>query len=411
MRRRILWLVLASAIVLAGLGCPATPPPATDETAVEALQESDSADEIVVKVLREPTVEYKYAQSFHEGFAAVGRNAVIDGYYIGYVDKNLNVVIPMEHFYIYWAFQDGGSASNFSEGLVAVSISDENYDWQERKWGFKDKTGKLVIPFEYDSAQDFSEGLATVERDGKRGFIDKAGNVVIPFDYDHARSFSEGLAAVRRDGKWGFIDKSGRIVVSFNYDDDGSNYLSAYTFSEGLAAVNKKDNGWGYIDKTGKVVIPFKYSAVGAFSEGMACVSYDDYNGKFGVINTDGSTVVPPIYDNEAYYDFHGSFFSLPHFSEGLLSVANVRRRPEGSDYMTGYIDKAGKIIIPLEYSYGAAFSEGLAAVRRGDKSGYIDKTGKTVVPFEYTDALSFSEGLAWVQKNYDWGILAINTD
>lgn len=38
-----------------------------------------------------------------------------------------------------------------SNKLVAVS-----------KYGFMDKTGKMVVPLQYDYAKDFSEGLAAV---------------------------------------------------------------------------------------------------------------------------------------------------------------------------------------------------------------------------------------------------------
>ena len=34
----------------------------------------------------------------------------------------------------------------------------------------------------------------------------KTGKVVIPFEWDYANSFSEGLSLVRKDSKWGFID-------------------------------------------------------------------------------------------------------------------------------------------------------------------------------------------------------------
>ena len=55
----------------------------------------------------------------------------------------------------------------------------------------------------------FSEGLADVRLNGKWGFIDKSGKVVIPFKYDDALPFSEGFAVVELDGKDGYIDKNG----------------------------------------------------------------------------------------------------------------------------------------------------------------------------------------------------------
>ena len=39
-----------------------------------------------------------------------------------------------------------------------------------KKWGFVDGTGKEVIPFKYEAAQEFSEGLAAVKLNGKPMF-------------------------------------------------------------------------------------------------------------------------------------------------------------------------------------------------------------------------------------------------
>lgn len=43
------------------------------------------------------------------------------------------------------------------------------------KWGFIDKTGKELIPVQYDKVKDFSNGKAVVEMDGKTFTINKKG--------------------------------------------------------------------------------------------------------------------------------------------------------------------------------------------------------------------------------------------
>ena len=50
------------------------------------------------------------------------------------------------------------------------------------KRGFKNPlTGAVIIVPIYDSASDFSEGLAVVELNGDYGYINKKGEVIIPF--------------------------------------------------------------------------------------------------------------------------------------------------------------------------------------------------------------------------------------
>jgi len=108
----------------------------------------------------------------------------------------------------------------FSQELERVQCSNNGVSGY---WKFVDKsTRETIIPCEYLSAKDFSEGLAAVLPPQDYyywGFIDKTGEVVIPFYFQQAESFSEGFAAVKLKGKWGFIDKTGKEVIPFIYDD------------------------------------------------------------------------------------------------------------------------------------------------------------------------------------------------
>ena len=62
-------------------------------------------------------------------------------------------------------------------------------------------------------------------------------------------------------------------------------------------------------------------------------------------------------------------------FHEGLARV----RTSEGK---WGYVNKAGKIVIPVQFSFAGNFYEGMATIQQGGYDiGYIDKTGKVVIP------------------------------
>ena len=52
-----------------------------------------------------------------------------------------------------------------------------------------------------------------------------------------------------------------------------------------------------------------------------------------------------------------------------------------------GYIDRKGKLVIPLRYDYAYSFSEGLARVYLHEQCGFIDKSGFQVIPFKYDNA------------------------
>jgi hypothetical protein len=78
------------------------------------------------------------------------------------------------------------SAFDFSEGLAAVMVDDV--------WGYVDTSGSFVIEPQYDWASPFSESLAYVRKDDKYGYINHHGDIVIDFKFDFASSFSEEMA-------------------------------------------------------------------------------------------------------------------------------------------------------------------------------------------------------------------------
>jgi len=191
------------------------------------------------------------------------------------------VVIPIKYDIV----------GSFREGLALARV-EPGEDIPNYKYGYIDKEGKEVIPFKYDIAHDFSEGLVRVElwedfHHGKTGFIDKEGKEVIPIKYDDVGFFSEGLARVKLNGKWGYIDKEGKVVIPIKYD-------MADDFSEGFAPVafgeleeNMLFHGkWGFVNKEGREVIPIKYDWAGSFSKGLAPVTF---MGEEGYIDKEGT--------------------------------------------------------------------------------------------------------------------------
>ena len=168
---------------------------------------------------------------------------------------------------------------------------------KDGKWGAISETGRLFIPMQYSSADDFSEaiqvenagficGMKRIEDNGKFGFISMEGKVVVPITYDFATDYSENLALVKVEDKWAFIDLEGQAVLEPEFD-------LVEAFSEGLACVAKDGKG-GFIAKDGSIAIPLEYDYVEAFSGGFACVGN---NGKYGFINRAGEVVIPLEYN------------------------------------------------------------------------------------------------------------------
>ena len=319
--------------------------------------------------------------------------------------------------------------------LYPISVDD--------KFGYIDKSGKIVIQPKYDSVGYFSEGLAPVLVGNKYGYIDTKGKFIINPKYNDASDFSEGLAQVLVGDKYGYIDKKGEFAIYPQYEE-------VLSFSEGLAAV--EINGkWGFINKSGDYEINPKFDLAESFSEGLAIAGYNkDNNGidqNLGYINKKGEFAIKPTYKDVYRYSFNSDLAAImpncnfidkkgkvvldlskkrfnaledgqcASFNNGLLLVhddewknwwfvdtqGNIKIKVPAKDDIDsgletgpvgsyseglaiyyssgkwGFIDEKGSIAIKPLFDYGESFKNGLAKVGIGNKEGYINKEGKFV--------------------------------
>ena len=148
----------------------------------------------------------------------------------------------------------------FSEGLAAVAhvpAGDSTL-----KWGFIDKSGKVVIPLIYDVVTFFHDGLAVVGksygrgRNLKWGVIETLGPQVTPnVHYDAAKILGGGFAAVgyarphRKGLKWNLINRENTTILH-GFDDFGCfvNGRARASYTEG-GVVRK-----GFVNKVGDFV-------------------------------------------------------------------------------------------------------------------------------------------------------------
>jgi hypothetical protein len=248
---------------------------------------------------------------------------------------------------------------------------------KDGKWGYVDRTGKVIVSPRFEAAGRFSEGLAPVRANARLGYADATGAVVLVPDAEPAggtlhRRFSGGRAAVRKGARYGFIDRTGKLAVA-------ARWLTAEDFSEGRAFVCD-EKGCGFVDPDGKFALVPDAMGGTSFRNGMATIYLAmAMSHKRTAFIDAGGTVVPGQYEDS------GSF------SEGL---APVRFRGKW-----GYVDRAGKPVIPNLYDDAGDFSEGLAAVtvEVTGRCGYLDRTGKLVVPARFASCRPFSGGLARV--------------
>lgn len=287
------------------------------------------------------------------------------------------------------------SAQEFTEGLAVVG----KRSGADLRFGFIDEKGVVRIPIQFQNAGSFSEGRAVVVFRERYGFIDTNGKFVIEPIFDRAFSFSDGMArVVQVDPKtgeylYGFIDKQGKLIIK-------PQYIFALDFHEGLAsfAVSGKDAiQMGFIDKLNRVVIKPEFNIAGSFSEGLAVVAENAATYLFeGSIYIDegGSPGKKVMYiDKQGSVVISGKFDSASNFSEGLAQVE--------VDLRCRYVDKSGRVVIQpavAETAVCGSFSEGLASINADNGAKFIDKTGKVVIKTDFVWADDFRGGVAKVR-------------
>ena len=209
--------------------------------------------------------------------------------------KFSKIIGPLDGVYAVWETDDGPSYYIDKYGHNAKAWGDLYFDGLravqnvDGKFGFEDREHNYKIKPQFEFAYPFEKGLAKVAKGGygtkgpaRWGFIDTNGTVVVYFQFDNVESFSEGLAAARigdyKTGKWGFIDKSGNFVVNPQFD-------FVRGFNEGLAAV-VIGNKTGFIDRSGNIIIQPQFDSSihhsESFSDGLSHVTV---GGKCGYLS------------------------------------------------------------------------------------------------------------------------------
>lgn len=318
-----------------------------------------------------------------------------------------------------------------------------SYLGKNGKYGLSDRSGKVITQPQYDYSLNFVEtGVAIATKNKKIGLINNSGKEITPFDYDQDLGYSEGLFLMRK--KIGntiglyethFIDKTGKIVLS----DANKEYKIDGPFYSGRALV-KAGGQYGYIDKTGKIVIPIKYISFAYmglttsnwFNNNFAIVTHKDKT--YSIIDVNGKDITKKTYfyikdntsmfsnndeiiedkffiyqvnnlENFGYLDKYGNEITPPIYKSAFPMVEGMGK-VIGEDFKQGFVNKTGKVAIPLIYQAVNDFSDGLAGARKDNKWGFIDKTGKTIIPFLYESVGKFSEGLAMAKLNGKSGFI-----
>ena len=316
---------------------------------------------------------------FHDGRVLVRTSEEVRdqyGYLIenravfNYADRDGNL-LPNTGLKLYQDNIDNG-ASNFSEGLCKFK------DTETQLYGYIDKTGGIAIEPQFESARDFSDGMAVVETEQGYYYIDKSGEKVLgPYtEISELGDFGDGLAGVDLSDPdsyeefVGFINKQGEQAITLYkgslLDYDSDKYLR---IEPNPSSASK----------------PWRVSQ---FSEGYA-ILIDERNGRknresYIVIDTEGNEVgtinpAAPLLAKVRGSGVH----------DGLIVVDFIDTEGTGQGGGGAAVDIHGNIVVP----YGSVtgdFDNGLALGAQG--MSIVDTKGNTVIPSDAEQFVSFNQ-------------------
>lgn len=281
--------------------------------------------------------------------------------------KRLNIILAL-------LIMSQVSVAQIKPSLYAVDKGD--------KYGYIDKTGKVIIDYQYDYAQHFSSsGFAIVTKNEMKGVIDLTNKTLLPFEFESIKTsdFEDYFFASRpgENQPTELYDlKGNKIDVPFASFSESSIFkqseiVNDYTtiFVNGMyGVVSLADN---------KVLLPAEYEQLKLFNKGIIARKnkayfFIDYNGK-------------TIFETDQYNLYK------PQISEGLIhAVANNK---------SVLLNLRGEVVTSAEYTDLAKFSDKRAAFSDANyKQGYLDENGKVVISAQFTRARAFQNGVASVQ-------------
>ena len=230
--------------------------------------------------------------------------------------------------------KDGTESLSTKNEIISILKNTEGviYKTSDNKYGVMNLSGENIIESNYNQLEEAKTGMFIAKRDNKYGIIDEKNETKLEFNnqsiiYNEKGDFYitedenynnkilnnnyetklEGILTDIDDEK-GYIElKQGEEYKYYNFKFEEQKEEDIFT--NNTLFVDKKDGKYGLIDKKGKTVVEYIYDEMTRQNEfGYVAVKKD---GKWGAIDRNGKIVQDPIYELDDYLkvDFIGTWY------------------------------------------------------------------------------------------------------
>jgi WG containing repeat len=227
-----------------------------------------------------------------------------------------------------------------------------------------------------------------VQKDGKSGLYDKSGKQLLPFDYDRITLYSCGWISTAAKGKLQLLNDQ--------FQDISLPYHKVEPINNGTAIVYK-DSLYGLLNMQGEELVPLKYKRCKRQSSSLEFV---DADGSSFLFQT------PPnhVADNVKQVNMQAMRSPL----SGYLALKK-------GNMIIGLLNAAGDTIIPPIYEILKSFhpDKGYITATFDKKTwGVIDIQHRTIYPFTAERmGIWTKSGLLPVRIDQKWGVIRIPED
>ena len=319
-------------------------------------------------------------------------------------------------------------ARSFSEGLVCAQDS-KGY------WGVVDKAGRVIVPFEYLSIQDYREKKTFgINRDNKLCLLSSFGTVIKVFDkYYGAEPYQNGTAVVHFRWKEGLIDALGNdLLEPVDYTIHHTEKKDEFILSRGslvgrfyassgllvkprfqdiVQVVADKDYidvevrdfgksrvdlaGRAFIDGDPRIYLPDWCLGVRRLSDDLYAGISD--NGLWGFVSGTGKSICTPIYVTIG--ERQGDILQI----ETHERIEERRNQPAKTVSRFGLYNIVDHVTIPAEFDTFPEMDNHFYKVCKGGLFGLIDEKGETVLKPQFDEIHVLRAGLFKARKNGKW--------
>ena len=292
----------------------------------------------------------------------------------GYINQNEETVIDFKYKKCYQFAENGLAPVYESKQFQFINIKGEVLPTDIT--GFKLIEGFIGI----GGLQGFSNGMLAISKDKKWGFFNTEGSLVIELNYDEVTIFHNNYCIAKKGDVFFILDKSGVAK-----EITGASFTEFKHFSEDLAPFKTDEKTSGFINTDGEIVIPANFLSVGYFADDAAWAKSN--NNKVGFIDKTGNWIIEPQFDVAKNFD----------------PVSGLARIKEDGNW--SYVNKKGEIT-NIETEVWGDFSDGLAKGKKDGKIGYFNNKGEWIIPASFEGGRNFKNGFAAVKNEGKWGFM-----